>query len=480
MLLKEILKNVEVKEIKGYIDGVEIEYISTDTDKIKSGTLFVCIVGSVTDSHKMVSSIRNDVVAFITEYEVETEIPQIIVKSSRKALGIMASTFYGEPQLKMQFIGITGTNGKTSVSYFVKNILETAGKKVGVIGTLGAKILEEEYKTDLTTPDVLTLYALLNEMQKKGVEYVVAEVSAHALDMMRVEGIYFKIAVFTNLTQDHLDYFGNIENYKNAKLKLFDEKVSEYAVVNADDATGREIQRSGRKNVVTYGLENPADVFAIDVKEKADGMSFVLNVNDDIYDVTCGVVGRFNLYNVLASATVAEIVGIERDKMFYGLTNIQSVPGRMERVADKNGAVIYVDYAHTPDGLENALKTARSICRGRLVCLFGCGGNRDKSKRSIMGEKAGEYADFTVLTSDNPRYEEPMLIIGDIENGLRKRTDKYVVVQNREHALNYAVKYISGEDVLLVCGKGAENYQEVLGVKHPFSDKKIINNLLSK
>ncbi len=477
--MKNLLQDIDVIKIVGNIENINIEYVSADTDKIKNDTLFVCIVGNLTDSHKFVSTMKNGVVAVVTEYEVETDLPQIVVKQSRKALGQIAGAFYGNPQKEMKFIGITGTNGKTSVSYIIKNVLEKAGKKAGLIGTLGAKILERDYKTDLTTPDVLSLYSLLSEMRKQGVEYVITEVSAHALDMMRVEGIYFEIAVFTNLTQDHLDYFGTIDNYKKAKLKLFDESVSKYAVVNIDDEVGIEIQNA-RKNVVTYGLENPSDVFAIDIKEKATGTSFVLNVMDKVFDITCGLIGRFNLYNVLAASCVAEILGIDGESLYSGLSEMKSVPGRMEYVADKENAKIFIDYAHTPDGLENALKTAKSICNGRLICLFGCGGNRDKGKRKIMGEVSGKYADFTILTSDNPRYEEPMLIIGDIETGLREYTDKYVVVQNRECALNYALKYISGEDVLIVCGKGAENYQEVLGVKHPFNDKKIINNLLVK
>lgn len=477
--MKNLLQNIDVIKIVGNIENINIEYISADTNKIKNDTLFVCIVGNLTDSHKFVSTMKNGVVAVVTEYEVETDLPQIVVKQSRKALGQIAGAFYGNPQKEMKFIGITGTNGKTSVSYIIKNVLEKAGKKAGLIGTLGAKILERDYKTDLTTPDVLSLYSLLNEMCKQGVEYVITEVSAHALDMMRVEGIYFEIAVFTNLTQDHLDYFGTVDNYKRAKLKLFDESVSKYAVVNIDDEVGIEIQNA-RKNVVTYGLENPSDVFAIDIKEKATGTSFVLNVMDKVFDITCGLIGRFNLYNVLAACCVAEILGIDGEYLYSGLSEMKSVPGRMEYVADKENAKIFIDYAHTPDGLENTLKTAKNICNGRLICLFGCGGNRDKGKRKIMGEVSGKYADFTILTSDNPRYEEPMLIIGDIETGLREYTDKYVVVQNRECALNYALKYISGEDVLIVCGKGAENYQEVLGVKHPFNDKKIINNLLAK
>ena len=310
-----------------------------------------------------------------------------------------------------------------------------------------------------------------------GVEYVFMEVSAHALYFGKTEGITFDVGMFTNCTQDHLDFFGNMRDYAECKKTLFKDGKCKFAVINSDDNLGVELLKVN-KNAVSYGLKNPADIFAVDITERIDGTSFVLNLFDELYEIKLGIPAIHNVYNAMGAAGCAKILGVATADIEKGLRNLKNVTGRLERVAHYNGADIFVDFAHTPDGLEKSLQSLKKLCKGKLYCLFGCGGNRDTTKRPIMGEIAAKYADFCIITSDNPRYEDPYDIISQIEKGFKPSGKKYVTVTERETATEYAINLLEKDDILLVAGKGGEYYQEIMGIKHSYNDNTVIKKII--
>jgi UDP-N-acetylmuramoyl-L-alanyl-D-glutamate--2,6-diaminopimelate ligase len=316
-------------------------------------------------------------------------------------------------------------------------------------------------------------------MVKCGVEYVFMEVSAHALYYDKIMGLHFKVGIFTNCTQDHLDFFDNMQEYASTKKLMFKEGRCDYCVINCDDDLGVELLKT-TKNAYSYGLNNPADTFAIDVDESLDGTSFVMNAFDAIYDVDIKLLALHNVYNAIASATCAMLCGVKIDVVAEGLADLNMVEGRLEKVATFNGGDIFVDFAHTPDGLEKSLTCLKKLCNGKLYCVFGCGGNRDTAKRPIMGEVAGRLADFVILTSDNPRYEDPYDIINQVEVGLKKSSNEFVEITDRRTAIEYAIGLICKGDILIVAGKGGENYQEIMGIKHNFNDVSVIKNCLKR
>jgi UDP-N-acetylmuramoyl-L-alanyl-D-glutamate--2,6-diaminopimelate ligase len=309
-------------------------------------------------------------------------------------------------------------------------------------------------------------------MYKNGIKTVVMEVSAHAIYYEKIKGVKFYGAVFTNFTQDHLDFFGDMESYKQAKMKFFKQNKCKFVVTNSDDLVGVEISKLCR-NSLTYGIENPADVFAINIEENKEGASFVINLFDCIYDVNLKLMGKFNVYNSLATASACALLGVKPKDVVDALNNCSCVQGRLEKIYDKEFKV-YIDYAHTPDGLKNVLQTLRTATLNRLINVFGCGGNRDKGKRAIMGRISAENADITVITSDNPRYEEPMDIIRDVEKGVLETKKKYISIEDRKEAIFYALDMAKKGDCVIVSGKGSEKYQEVLGIKKLYNDKDTI------
>ncbi len=459
-----------------------IESLSISSRECGENSLFFCLIGENADGHAYAAeAIKNGAVALVTERELFVDVPQVLVQDAREALGMLSSVFYGEPSKKMQVIAITGTNGKTTTSYMLASILKAAGKNVGVIGTLGIVYGEQHYATDLTTPDPIALHRILAQMSASGVEYVVMEVSAHALYYKKTLGVSFTVAIFTNFTQDHLDFFHTMPRYKEAKAKLFSAKTAPIAILNGDDEVGREFGKRRETEpvkTVFYGLRSPADAFAIVTDESTAGTECMLNVNDKLSRISLRMLGEYNVYNALAAATCAVELGVSPDVIRLGLNGLQEVEGRLQRVATYHGGDIYVDFAHTPDGLERTLESLRKYCKGKLICLFGCGGNRDKSKRPIMGEVVAKKADYSILTSDNPRYEDPLDIIVGIERGHRRFSSKYVIVPDRKRAIAYGLDLLQSGDVLLIAGKGAEEYQEIMGIKYPFNDHDIITKLL--
>lgn len=487
MRLSELLQGVEGRLI-GAAD-IEISAICADTRKPCQGGLFVCIQGERTDGHTLIKTAeRKGAVAFVTERETDTDKPQYIVSNTRLALALLAAVFYGNPARAMTVVGVTGTNGKTTTAHMLASIWQAADKKTGIIGTLGASYGGKHTDFGLTTPDPIELHAVLADMKKSGVERVAMEVSAHALHYQKTAGIEFAACIFTNLSQDHLDFFGDMEGYAAAKRKLFLPSCCKIAVLNGDEALGREIGKgrtenegenteNGSSDTLYYGLDTPCDAFAVTTSECLHYTDCTVNINDNLYPVRLSAFGKHNLYNALAAATCAYALG-DGAGISLGLRH-SFVRGRMERVQGLPKDVFaFVDFAHTPDGLAHALSALKGFCKGKLLCVFGCGGNRDAEKRPLMGETAAKYADFTVITSDNPRYEDPLDIIGDIERGFRACSCNYVIVPDRRTAIAYAAERLKTGDILLVAGKGAETYQEVMGIKYPFDDYTVLEGLL--
>lgn len=478
MQLKRLLSDVSYKKIIGK-EEIEIKSVTCDSSEIVKDSLFICISGDCYDGHCFVREAENyGAKAIVCEREVNTTLTQIIVEDSRVAMSLIAQNFYNNPAKELKMIGVTGTNGKTTTSMIIYEILNYAGINCGVIGTLGAKYNDKVVDCKLTTPDPIILNKILRDMKDENVEVVVMEVSAHASYFEKIKGIDFEVGIFTNLSQDHLDFFGTMENYGNAKEKFFIENNVKYAVINIDDESGQRLSEKFG-NVITYGIENPSDIFAIKFNNKGDKTCFVVNLFDQIHDVKINLKGLFNVYNSLAALTAVTLVGVGTQKAVEGIEKVKGVPGRLELVHKKDYSV-YVDYAHTPDGLEKTLLALKTLCKGKLICVFGCGGNRDNQKRALMGEISGKLADFTVLTTDNPRFEEPMSIISEIEEGLVKRSKKYVIVQDRAQAIQYAIEKAKKGDVILVSGKGNEKYQDVLGIKKPYNDNDTIMEILSR
>lgn len=476
MKLVDLLKKVNYKKIIGKKE-IDIKEITIDSNKVVQKSLFICINGNSFDGHDYVKQAeRYGATAILCEKEVNSTLTQIIVDNTRQVMGKIAANFYGNVDEKMKLIAVIGTNGKTTTSHLIKEIMEKSNMKCGLIGTLGTYYQDKFLEQSLTTPDPIELHKTLFEMYNSGVKNVVMEVSAHAIYLDKVKDLKFFCAVFTNFSQDHLDFFKNIENYKKAKLKFFKENQCKYVVSNSDDELGREISKMN-SNCVTYGLENPADVFAVNVQCKDNKTSFYVNIFDYVGQVDLQMIGFFNVYNALACSCVCSLLGIKAKKTIEQLCKIKGVKGRLERVYQGEYSV-FIDYAHTPDGLNKVLMSLKPFVKNRLICVFGCGGNRDQLKRSIMGEVSTNLADFTVITSDNPRYEDPMDIIGQIEKGAIKTGKKYIVIEDREQAVYYALDFAERGDIILIAGKGSEQYQEVLGIKKMYNDVDTVNEYI--
>ncbi len=480
MRLSKIIGGVNCKIV---CEGeMEISSLAMDSRKCEKGALFFCLTGGKLDPYGYAKqAMKRGAVAIVTERALDIPLPQVLVADSREALGIMAANFYGNPTERIKVIGITGTNGKTTTSYMIEAILKAEGKKTGIIGTLGVKYEDKEYPSDLTTPDPIALQETFAKMLSDGVEYVVMEVSAHALFYKKTAGVRFCACIFSNLTQDHLDFFGTMTAYQEAKMRLFAPSICPLAIVNGDEAMGREIGRSRKgARTVFYGLNTPADAFAILTDEGLYGTECMLNVNDVLCRVSLSFSGKYNVYNALSAAACAVELGMSVAAIQKGLSSLTGVKGRMERIACHEKAEIFVDFAHTPDGISKSLESVKPYCKGRLICLFGCGGNRDRGKRPLMGEAVAKLCDFSVLTSDNPRYEDPLDILSEIERGYRRFSTRYVIVPDRKRAIEYALDFLRAGDILLIAGKGGEEYQEIMGIKYPFNDHATVTKLLQR
>lgn len=473
MLLKELIKNVDVKNI---IDEKQINVTSLCCDEkdVKDGSMFFCLIGSLVDGHQFAYKAKQKgACVIVCEKPLDVDITQVVVEDSRKAMAIMAANFYHNPQQKFKLVGITGTNGKTTTTHYVKTILESAGYKVGIIGTLGAFVDNQKWESNLTTPDPIKLYEIFSIMAKYNVQFVIMEVSAHAIYWNKIWGLKFEVGALTNITQDHLDFFDNFEAYKQTKQKFLTENFCKNIVVNADDQSGKELMLKNCE-VIFYGITSPSDAFIFDYEFSFSGTKYALNLFDDVFLIEAKHIGKFNLYNALCAATICKLLGLLVSQIVTGLKQLTSVDGRFNVINLGNQKTVILDYAHTPDGLKNILLSVKEITDGKVVSLFGCGGNRDKTKRQIMGEISGTLADFTIITSDNPRFEKPMDIIGEIEKGVKKAGVNYVCIEDRTAAIGYGLSILKSGDALVVCGKGAENYIEKMGAKIYYSDKETI------
>jgi len=464
---------------------IEIKNIQHDSRKVTEGSLFICMEGAHFDGHNFINQAKEKgAVAILTTRENISPpegISALIVPEMLNALAILVPYFYDYPSKKMRVIGVTGTNGKTTTTYLIRAILMQAGYKVGLIGTIQMMIGEEVFPIHNTTPNVIDLQHILAEMCEKNVDFVVMEVSSHALAEHRVSGIEFDTAIFTNLTQDHLDYHKTFENYRKTKAKLFDilsrsgKKSGKTAVINLDDAASEEMLNHSTCDKITYGIEKNSDLQAVNVDVQADGMKFKVRGDFGEMDLNLHLTGIFNVYNVLAAigATLAE--KISPDKIKIALENFKSVPGRFEKIFADIPFTIIVDYAHTPDGVKNVLETARQIAKKKIITVFGCGGDRDNTKRPIMGRLAAELSDIVIATSDNPRTEDPEKILAEVEVGVKEKISGKVheCIIDRRQAIFRAVELAQPDDIILILGKGHENYQILKDKAIHFDDREV-------
>ncbi len=488
MELKKILLGLEGIKAKGNLD-LEIEGIEKNSKEVKKGYMFVAIKGFSVDGHKFVeSAIENGAIAVMVEegcdlksLNIPNDITVLMVKDTREALAICSANFYGNPSSKFKLIGVTGTKGKTTTTFMIKEILEKSGKKVGLIGTIATYINGKKIKdSDRTTPESLELQQTFRQMLDEGVEVVVMEVSSQSLKLHRVDGCQFDIVLFTNFSEDHISEkeHPTMEDYFNSKLKLF--KMCKTGIVNVDDLHGAKIPGMfPESNITTYGIDNFANVLAKDITITNSYVDFKVKITDRNERIKTGIPGRFSVYNSLAAICVAQKFGISPEVIKEALLDVR-VPGRSELVNNSRELTIMIDYAHSPESLQNILQAAKSYTRGRVISVFGCGGDRDTGKRPIMGEISGKIADYTIITSDNPRTEEPKSIVDQIEEGIKKTKGKYEVEVDRVKAITNAIKMANKKDIIILAGKGHEPYQEINGVKYPFDERIIVRDIIKK
>jgi len=463
--------------------GVEIQRLCMNSRDEAPEGLFFCFKGIRSDAHFFADqAVRNGCVALIVErFLTDVRVPQVLVSNGRAAMARVSAAFYGHPAEQMKIVGITGTKGKTTTSYMLKSILETAGHKCGLIGTTGSYIGDKLLSSNLTTPDPIDLNRDLRSMADEGAEYVVMEVSAHALDMHRLDGLEFEAGVFTNLSRDHLDYFGDMESYLAVKKRFFTDGYVKNTAYNADDEAVAHALQGIKMPNMTFGICQESDVFARDIEVHDDSVSMMLCLRDiQPVPVVLNMVGVFNIYNAIAAASLAMILGISLEYIKEGLEAIKTVPGRVELLQTQTPFKVILDYSHSTNALENILQTVRLFTKGKVIVVFGCGGGRDRGKRPDMGERGGRLADYCVLTSDNPRMEDPMDILKAVEEGIKRTQGKYIVIENRKDAIKHALLEAEENDTVVLAGKGDETYQDIMGVKYPFNEKEIVIDILTE
>ncbi|MGG4045461.1 MULTISPECIES: UDP-N-acetylmuramoyl-L-alanyl-D-glutamate--2,6-diaminopimelate ligase [Paenibacillus] len=485
MKLNELASSLTTAQIIG--DGdITITNIQVDSRKVAPGDLFICLPGHTVDGHDYAGqAAEQGAVALVVERKLDIDLPQIVVKDCRFAMAVLADAFFGSPSSHMKMIGVTGTNGKTTTTYLIEKMMSDQGVNTGLIGTIQMRYGGRTFPMSGTTPEALELQRSLDDMTANGVECCVMEVSSHALEQGRVKGTDFRTAIFTNLTQDHLDYHKTMEEYRAAKGLFFarlgnkfahQPEQRKFAVLNADDEASSYFAKITAAEVITYGVENSADVRATSVKVTAQGTSFHVDTFRGSAVIQLRMVGKFNVYNALAAITAGLLEGIELENIKRSLESVPGVDGRVESVDAGQPFAVIVDYAHTPDGLENVLKTVNEFAEGRVITVFGCGGDRDRTKRPIMGKIAAKYSDFIFVTSDNPRTEDPELILKDIEQGLKDDSvpqERYEMIVDRRTAIQKAIEMASPQDVVLIAGKGHETYQTIGTTNYDFDDREV-------
>ena len=480
MILKELLGGIETVEVTGDI-SCEITGIVYDSRRAEPGSLFVALHGEKADGSAYIEdAIQRGAAAVVSQAPCAFggSFPCIQVADARLALARLAGSFYDHPSARLCTVGITGTNGKTTVSFMLRDIFKAAGRRPGLLGTVRYEIGDRVIPASRTTPESVDLQVMFAQMDRAGCDSVVMEVSSHALAQHRVDSVLYDAAVFTNLTQDHLDYHGTLEEYFSVKARLFNQ-VRRFAVINGDDLWGRRLLNDKKflAGRVSYGFQEDAQVRGLNPNTDANGSRMRVQSPWGDAEITLQLIGRFNLYNALAAFAAAAALGIPVATIVKALAEMPCVPGRLEAVPNTKGKRVFVDYAHTDDALLNVLGTLREITPGRLVVVFGCGGNRDKGKRPLMGKVAARLADFSIITNDNPRNEVPEKIAADIAAGFDSER-KYEIVLDRKTAIARGLELIGKKDVLLVAGKGHETYQEFNGAIFPFDDREAVREAL--
>ncbi len=482
MKLGKILENVTYELLQGSLDA-EVSDLAYDSRKIKSGMLFVAIDGTVTDGHKFIPDVvKKGASVLVVEKEIsmpDSSVTVIRVKNGRLALSHMSQAYFDYPAKKMISIGITGTKGKSTTTYMIRDILEKSGKKCGIVGTIGVAIGGEVTPTEHTTPESYELQKYFNDMVKAGCEYLVMEVSSQGIKMDRVAGMFFDYGVFTNLTPDHIgpNEHADFAEYLQCKSRLF--QMCKIGIINRDDKHWQEIAKGASCKIYTYGM-NDADMTADRIEH--------VNENGDLSmrfrtagllkgEMTVGLPGRFNIYNGMCAACVGALLGMPKDVIMHALEHVE-VRGRVESVSTGRGFSVLIDFAHNGVSTESILKTLREYKPRRIMAVFGCGGNRSRLRRYEMGEAVGNLADLAIVTSDNPRTEDVMDIMDDIKKGLAKTEGEYVIIPDRQEAVNYAVEHAEDGDMIVLLGKGHEEYQEINGVKHHYSEREAVKNAL--
>jgi UDP-N-acetylmuramoyl-L-alanyl-D-glutamate--2,6-diaminopimelate ligase len=464
----------------------EITSIENDNRKVQKGSLFICIKGYTVDGHDFAeSAVKNGAAAVLAERALPLSVPVIVINDTTRAMAVLADAFYQHPTKKLHLIGITGTNGKTTTSHLIEKIFSDVNRCTGLIGTMYTKIGDQKFETKNTTPESLVLQKGFRQMLDAGVDTAIMEVSSHALHMGRVHGCDYDVAVFTNLTQDHLDYHKTMEDYKQAKSLLFsqlgntfDANKPKFAILNADDPASDLYRKSTAAIVYTYGIDNNADFHAKNIHMTSAGTSFEIVLKEKSYSFNIQLIGKFSVYNVLASIATAFVSGIPMEKIIESIESVKGVDGRFELVNAGQNFTVIVDYAHTPDSLENVLKTIQSFANKKIFVIVGCGGDRDKTKRPLMAEIACRYATNPIFTSDNPRSEDPLAILKDMEEGVHGKS--YITIPDRKEAIGTAINQASAGDVILIAGKGHETYQIIGSNVYDFDDRLVAREAIER
>ena len=477
--LQGLLKNINYEVLQGN-DNINISNIQYDSRKVTDNSLFVCIKGFKVDGHDYAqSAIKKGAKALLVEDKIEgisNDITIIKVDDTRKVIAFIAERYYNHPSNKFRLIGVTGTNGKTSITYLTKSIIEEFGKKTGIVGTIENRIGDKVLKTSRTTPEALDLQELFYNMFQENVNAVIMEVSSHSLELNRVDASKFDVGIYTNLTLDHLDFHKTMENYRDAKLKLF--KMCNVGVINIDDEYGPYMIENGTcKKYLTYGVNNSDAILnAVNLDISLNGVKYNLMFEGEKYEILLNTPGKFSVYNSLAAIGACLAIGVPMDIIISGLRKNKGIRGRFQSFTSDKGYTVIVDYAHAPDGLLNVLQSMKEFAKARIITVFGCGGDRDTSKRPIMGEIAGNNSDFCVITSDNPRTEDPVSIIDEVEVGMKKTNCEYVKIPSRLDGILKALSMAQKGDLILIAGKGHEDYQILRDEIIHFDDAEVVMN----
>ena len=479
MKLKKLLEGIEIIESTADME-LDIASVAYDSRKVERGGLFVAISGFASDGNRFIPmAMEKGAAVIVTAKKPELDVPYVLVPSDRLALALIGCNFYSHPARSMTMIGVTGTNGKTSVTLLLKQVIEKVlGAKVGLIGTMENRIGDLVIPTERTTPESFELQGLFAQMRDAGCKYVVMEVSSHAIALERIGGVRFDVAAFTNLTEDHLDFHKTMENYCDTKAELFNR--CDKAVLNCDDSWFERISQNVKCDMLTTSVKGSGSLNARDLLLRADGIAFTAEMGTEHASVSLQIPGRFTVYNAITVLGIASQLGISLQTAASAMATAEGVRGRVEVVPTPGKPyTVLLDYAHTPDGLENVLTSVRDFCKGNLIVVFGCGGDRDPIKRPIMGHIGVSLADFAVITSDNPRNEDPMTIISDILKGVEDTDGEYIVIENRRKAIQYAMDKAGKNDIIILAGKGHETYQEIRGVKHHLDEREEVTAYLN-